>query len=363
MDRVPPVRVARAATAVRTTVQKLAARMVPPEVGVLELAAGFMATHALYAATSLDIPDTLVHGPRSPADIAAELGCDDDATHRLMRACAAWGVFREEGDGRFALTPLADRLRAGSRNSMRAVVLMLGNPHYQEVWGELTETVRTGQPGAQRALGRSMWDYAEQDPAFGAVFNDAMTRLSALDWPTVAAVFDVARFSRIVDVGGGYGQLLALMLASAPAAEGVLFERAAMAGDAERHLREAGVLHRCRIESGSFFATAPTDGDLYVLRRVLHDFDDDQAVALLTTLRTHMPDGATLLVLESVVPPGNTPHFAKALDLDMMLFVGGRERTEQQWRALLGAAEFRVARVIPTVSTISVIEATPRRTP
>lgn len=363
MNRLPPVRVARAGSAARTTVQKLVRRMVPPEIGVLELTSGFMATHAVYAATRLGIPDTLVAGPRSPADIAAELELDADATHRLLRACATWGVFHEEPDGRFALTPLADRLRSGTRDSMRAVVLMLGDPGYQRVWGELAETVRTGDPGAERALGRSMWDHLEKDREFGAVFDDAMTRLSALDWPTVAAVYDVTRFSRIVDVGGGHGQLLALMLVAAPSAEGVLLERAAMADGATRLLREAGVLDRCRFEAGSFFDTVPSDGDLYVLRRVLHDYDDDQAAAILTTLRRHMPEHATLLVLEGVVPPGNTPHFAKALDLDMMLFVGGRERTEPQWRALLADAGFRTTRVIPTVSSVSLVEAVPGRNP
>lgn len=363
MTRVPPTRLARAATAVRTTVQHLAARMVPPEVGVLELAAGFMATHALYTAARLRIADALVTGPLSPADVAARVGTHPDATHRLLRACATWGVFREEPDGRFALTPLADRLRSGTRDSMRDVVLMLGDPHYQSVWAELAATVRTGEPGAERALGRSMWEYLEHDADFGEVFNAAMTRLSALDWPAVAAVYDFTRLSRVVDVGGGYGQLLALVLGAAPAAEGVLVERPSMADGAARLLGEAGLGDRYRFEAGSFFDTVPSDGDLYLLRRVLHDYDDGEAAAVLTTLRAHMRERATLLVLDGVVPPGNTPHFAKALDLDMMLFVGGRERTEAQWRALLADTGFRTTQIVPTVSPISVIEAVPGRKP
>jgi hypothetical protein len=222
-------------------------------------------------------------------------------------------------------------------------------------------SVRTGAPGAEAALGEPMWDVVEHDEEFAGIFNDAMTRLTALDWPTVEAAYDFTPFGTIVDVGGGHGQLLALMLGAAPAAKGVLLEREAVVAGAEEHLREAGVLPRCRLEAGSFFDTAPDDGDLYVLRRVVHDFDDDEAVAVLSTVRRHMPAGATLLLMESVVPPGNRPHFAKSLDLDMLVFVGGRERTEQEFAILLARAGLTLDRVVPTISTISLVEAHPGR--
>lgn len=357
MSRVPPTRVVQAATAVRTTLQALTRRMVPPEIGLLELASGFMATHAIYAAARLGIADVLAGGPLSAEEVAAEVGSNPDATHRLLRACAAFGVFREGSDGRFDLTPLANGLRSGTRESMLPVILMLGDPAYQGPWGQLARTVETGTPGAEEALGKPMWEYLDDNAEFAATFNDAMTRLSALDWPTVEAAYDFSRFSTIVDIGGGHGQLLALMLEASPSAKGVLQERESLVGAAEDHLREAGVLTRCRIEAGSFFETAPTDGDLYVMRRVVHDFDDEQAAAILANVARHMPRGSTLLLLESVVPRGNTPHFAKALDLDMMVFVGGRERTERQFDTLLDRAGFRMTRVIPTISTISLIEA------
>ena len=363
MTRPPPVRVVRAATGVRSALQTLTRRMVPPEIALLELASGFMATHAVHAAAKLRIADTLAGGPRSADEIAAELGSSPDATHRLLRACAAFGVFREGTDGRFGLTPLANALRSGTHDSMLPVILMLGDPLYQGTWGQLARTVTTGTPGIEAALGESLWDHLDHDPEFAATFNDAMTRLSALDWPAVEAAYDFTPFSTIVDIGGGHGQLLALMLGAAPAAKGVLLERDALVTDAEDHLRQAGVLHRCRIEAGSFFETAPPDGDLYVLRRVVHDFDDEQAAAVLANVRRRMPTGSTLLLMESVVPPDNTPHFSKSLDLDMMLFVGGRERTRQQFATLLDRAGFRITRVVPTVSTISLVEAVPGRRP
>jgi hypothetical protein len=357
MTRLPPARVARAATAVRTALQSLTRRMVPPEIGLLELASGFMATHALYAAAKLGIADVLANGPLSAEDVAAEVGSNLDATHRLLRACATFGVFREVADGRFGLTPLANGLRSGTRDSMLPVILMLGDPRYQGPWGQLAGTVETGTPAAEVVFGKPMWEYLDDDTEFAATFNSAMTRLSALDWPAVEAAYDFTKFSTIVDIGGGHGQLLALMLDAAPSAKGVLLERKALIGEAEDHLREAGVLPRCRVEAGSFFETAPSDGDLYVMRRVIHDFDDEQAIAILANVRRHMPTGSTLLLLESVVPPGNTPHFAKALDLDMMIFVGGRERTDREFATLLDRAGFRLARVIPTISTISLVEA------
>jgi O-methyltransferase domain/Dimerisation domain len=361
VTRLPPARVVRAATAIRTTLQTVTRRMVPPEIGLLELASGFMATHALYAAAKLGIADVLANGPLSAKDVADELRSDPDATHRLLRACATLGVFREGADGRFRLTPLANALRSGTGDSMLPVILMLGDSHYQGTWGQLAQTVETGVPGAETIFGRPMWDYLDDDREFAATFNTAMTRLSAMDWPAVEAAYDFTRFTTIIDVGGGHGQLLALMLEAAASAKGVLFEREILVGEAEAHLREVGILPRCRIEAGSFFETAPSDGDLYVMRRVIHDFGDEQAAEILTNVRRHMPAGSLLLLLESVIPPGNTPHFAKMLDLDMMIFVGGRERTEREFAALLDRAGFRVARVIPTVSAVSLIEAVPGR--
>ncbi|MCF6377977.1 acetylserotonin O-methyltransferase [Nocardioides KLBMP 9356] len=358
MTRLPPLRVARAATGVRTALQGLTRRMVPPEVGTLELAAAFMATQAAYAVARLRIADALAVGPRSAPDVASEVGTDPDATYRLLRAAATHGIVRHDGD-RFALTGVGRTLVSDAPGSMRSVVLMIGDPRYQSVWGQLPEAVRTGGPRAAAVHGVSMWELLERDTGYAQDFNDAMGRLTALDWPTVDAVYDFTPFGTIVDVGGGHGQLLSLMLGAAPAAKGVLLEQPSMVGEAEKQLGAAGLLHRCRLVGASFFETAPDDGDLYVLRRVVHDFDDDQAVALLTNLRRHMPSTAALLLMESVVPDGGEPQFAKLLDLDMLLFVGGRERTEAELASLLERAGFQMTRVVPTISTISLVEARP----
>ncbi|MFC7726446.1 methyltransferase [Nocardioides sp. GCM10028917] len=358
MTRLPPVRVARAASAARTAVLGLTRRMVPPPVGVLELVSGLIEANTVYAVAKLGVADALAGGPRTAADVAGELGTNPDATFRLLRAAAGYGLLRQDGD-RFELAALGRPLLSDAPDSMRAVVLMIGDPRYQSVWHRLPESVTTGEAQAEAVHGVSMWGLLERDPDYAATFNEAMSRLTALDWPTVAAAYDFTPFRRIVDIGGGHGQLLASMLGAAPAAEGVLLEQESLLPDARERLREAGVLSRCRLEGGSFFDRVPDDGDLYVLRRVVHDFDDDRALALLTTLRRDMPDGATLVLLESVVHPGGGPDFAKILDLDMLLLAGGRERTEGEYAALLGRSGFEMTRVVPTISPISLLEARP----
>jgi hypothetical protein len=204
MTRLPPARVVQAATAVRTALHTLTRRMVPPEVALLELASGFMATHVVCAAARLGIADALASGPLTADDVAAEVGSDPDATHRLLRACAALGVFREGPDGRFRMTSPANGLRSGTRDSMLPVILMLGDPRYQGPWGQLARAVETGRPAAEEVLGLPMWDFLDENPGFAAMFNEAMTRLSALDWPAVQAAYDFTAFSTIVDIGGGH---------------------------------------------------------------------------------------------------------------------------------------------------------------
>lgn len=204
MGRTPLTRLVTVATGVREALQSLVRRMAPPPVSVLELASGFMTTQLLYAVARLGVADVL--GVRSlPADeVAAELGTSPDATYRLLRACAAAGILREDSAHRFSTTPLGDQLRSGP-GSVRPVVLMLGDPGYQAVWGRLPQSVTTGTPAAGAVFGRSMWEQLDEDREFGTVFDEAMTRLTELDWPAIAAAHDFTGVGMVVDVGGGRG--------------------------------------------------------------------------------------------------------------------------------------------------------------
>ena len=360
MAPVPPARIVHAANFVRNKLHNLSRRMAPAPVQVLEIAGGFIDSQVVYASTKLGIPDSLASGPRTAADLAKDVDANPDAVHRLLRAAATIGLFSLDSGGRFGLTSLSETLRSDAEPSMRPVVLMLGDPSYWGPWAELTYSVRTGKQGAEKVFGKPMWEYMADNAEFDAVFNNAMTALTTLDWPTVAAVYDFTPFDTIVDIGGGHGQLLKLILDSAPDSTGILFEQESVIEQAAEFLGECGSLPRCTLECGSFFDTVPLGADLYVMRRVIHDWDDEDAIAILSTIRRSIPDHGTLLIIESVVPQDNSPHFAKMLDLDMLIFAGGRERNEAQFRALLNRGGFEVSRVIPTISTLSLIEAKPR---
>ncbi|MCE5290679.1 MAG: acetylserotonin O-methyltransferase [Nocardiaceae bacterium] len=359
MAQVPPVRIVQAANFVRSKLHNLTRRMAPAPLQVLEIAGGFIHSQVVYASTKLGIPDALSSGPKSAGEIAAAVNGNPDAVHRLLRAGASIGLFALDSDGRFGLTAMSRTLRSDSDDSMRPVVLMLGDPSYWSPWGELTYAIQTGKPSADKVYGKPMWEYLSDNPEFETVFNNAMTALTKLDWPTVAAVYDFTPFDTIVDIGGGQGQLLKLILESAPNASGILFEQESVIEQAADFLGACGTLPRCTLECGSFFDTVPLGADLYVMRRVIHDWDDDDAVDILGTIRRSIPDHGTLVILESVVPEDNSPHFAKTLDLDMLIFAGGRERTEAQFRSLVKRAGFEVTRVVPTISTLSVIEVKP----
>lgn len=360
MTRVPPVRIVTVATAIRNSLQNLTRRMVPAQIQVLELASGFIGSQAVYAATKIGIPDALAGGPRTSAEIAEQVNANPDATARLLRACASIGMFTIDEHGRFGLNAVSEQLRSDVETSMRPVVLMLGDPAYWNPWGELTYSVRTGKPSVDKVLGKSMWDFMSDNPDFEATFNNAMTCLTRLDWPTIAAVYDFTKFDTIVDVGGGQGQLLSLILEASPESNGILFEQDSVIEQAADFLGDCGALPRCTLECGSFFETVPVGGDLYVMRRVIHDWDDEDAARILATVRRSIPEHGALLLIESVIPENNSPHFGKMLDLDMLIFVGGRERTEAQLRTLLQRAGFDVSRVVATASTLSLIEARPR---
>ncbi len=242
---------------------------------------------------------------------------------------------------------------------MRAVVLMIGDPRYQSVWHRLPESVTTGEAQAEAVHGVSMWEPARPRPRLRRHLQrgDVAAHRSRLAHGRCSVRLHPLPADRRCRRRARPAARLDAR--RRPGRRGVLLEQESLLRDAEERLREAGVLARCRLEGGSFFDQVPRDGDLYVLRRVLHDFDDDQALAVLDTVRRDMPDDATLLLMESVVPPGGGPDFAKNLDLDMLLFVGGRERTEEEYAALLGRAGFALTRVVPTISPISLVEARP----
>jgi hypothetical protein len=351
--------VARSVEALRNGLRKAGFALAPPPVAVLDATMGAVATaQIIYAAARLGIADTLSDGPLTAEVVAVRIGADPAATYRLLRALAAQSVLTQKPDGRFELTAMAQALRSDTPMSVRPLLLMLSHPLYWEHWGRLTESVRTGRSSIEATYDMTLFDCLERDPDVAGIFNDAMSCTSSLIIPSVLAAYDFSRARTIVDVGGGNGRLLSAVLTAVPSAHGVLFDLPANEADGRRHLEAAGVGPRSEVRTGSFFDDIPRGGDLYVLKHIIHDWDDIRAGMILSRLREAMAPGATVVLIESVLPFDNRPHLGKFLDLDMLIFAGGRERTRLEYGTLLATAGFRLTRVIPTASHLSIVEAT-----
>lgn len=319
-------------------------------------------SQATCVAAELGIADLLANGPRRPEDLATTAGCHAPSLQRLMRALASLDLCRERGDGSYELTPMGALLRADAPNSVRAWTLWWGR-HLRPVWGHLLHSIRTGEAARRLVTGTPGFGHLERDPAAAALFNQAMAELTRLVARAVARSFDFCGMRRIVDVGGGQGELLAAVLEAYPALRGVLFDLPHAAGSARRHLERSGVAERCELIEGSFFESVPGGGDAYLLKSVIDDWSDEQGGAILRNCRQAMPAGARLLLIEPLMPEtmdASPFHQAMArVDLNMLVTHGGRERTEAEFRDLLGARGFRVERIVATGTNYSVIVAAP----
>lgn len=336
----------------------------PPATALLRVATGYQASQALFVAARLGLADLLGDGPRPVEDLAAAAGAHAASLRRLLRALAAFGVFREGEDGRFALAPLGEHLRAGAPGSVRPLVLMYGHADFLRTWGELEHCVRTGETAAKLLFGadNAFARYAA-DPDLGAAFNAGMTVLSAIVADAVVAAYDFSDLSPVVDVGGGQGRLIAAVLRANPSLHGVLFDLPYVVEGAGPVLAEAGVADRCEAVGGDMFEAVPAGGALYLLKSVVHDWDDGRATAVLAQCRRAMAGRreARLLLVERVLPnriePAPVVQSQALSDLNMLVRTGGRERTEGEFDALLDVAGLRLLRVIPTETPVSLIEA------
>jgi hypothetical protein len=319
---------------------------------------GFWVSQAIAAAAQLGIADDLANGPRSCADLARITGVPARSLHRLLRALASVGVFAEVEDGSFGLTPLADCLRTDVPGSLRASGILTAELLHP-AWGGLLHSLRTGGPSFEQVFGAGFFAHLATHPEMGERFQEMMVHLNLVTNTAVPAAYDFSACSNIVDVGGGNGSLLASILATHPFTRGILFDLPHVLDQARRQLAARGVAARCELVGGDFFTGVPTGGDIYLLRWILHDFDDERAARILRACRAAMPPEGRLLVIEQVVAGGGEPGdwMTKFLDLQMLILLGGQERTEAEFRDLFAAAGFRLQRVIPTASPSSVLEA------
>ncbi|PQP42999.1 methyltransferase [Mycolicibacterium austroafricanum] len=355
----PPPVVLAAVGRFRGLLDRLHTLTAPSHIAVLELSLGSWFTAALYATVRLGIADALADGPLRADDVARKVGADPEATYRLMRALASRSVLKLRRDGRFALTRLGHALRVDHPESMAPLIAFVGSRQHWEHWGELLYSVQTGRTAVEKLRGSEFFEYLDTDPAFAKVFNESMTGGSRAVIENAIPAYDFSDRRLIVDVGGGEGGLLAAILNRTPTARGVLFDRPSVVAGADSVLGRAGVAARCRTEGGSFFEAVPAGGDAYVMKAIIHDWGDDQSLSILRNVRTAIADDGRLLLFEMVLPERAPAHLGFMVDLEMLVTAGGRERTASQYAKLLADSGFRMTRVIPTASPLSIVEAVP----
>lgn len=337
--------------------QRAAKEGTPPEVAFIQMATGYWVSKAIYVAARLGVADLLAGGPKTVEQLAAEAGAHAPTLRRLLRSLAGVGLFRENEEGRYELTPMAEFLRADTPGSQRGFALHVGESPSWMAWDGLLESVRTGVSAFRAVHGEEVFPYYAAHPESNEPFNAAMTELSKVVSAAVVEAYDFSRFPVIADVGGGRGALLAAILRATPEARGLVCDQPEVAAGALATMEAEGLSGRCDFAGIDFFETVPEGADAHVLKWIIHDWDDERALAILRNCRRALADGGRLLLVESVVPEGNDPSFSKQMDLQMLVMTGGRERTAAEYRALLARAGFEMTGVIPTRSPVSIVEA------
>jgi hypothetical protein len=326
---------------------------------VLTLINGFQITQAIHVASTLRIADHLKDGPRSADELGSLTGSHTGSLYRLLRALAAVGIFREDERRTFALTAMGDCLRSDSATPIGAWAEYVGSPYVWRTWGHLQHSVQTGENAFKSMNGKGIWEYRTEHPELGAVFDRAMTEMSRGAAEAVVGAYDFSAFRHVIDVGGGRGLMLAAILHAHPQMRGTLFDLPGVVAGAKSVLEQRGVIDRCNIVGGSFFEAVPEGGDAYIMRVVIHDWEDDEAVAILRTCRRTMNEAAKLILIERIVAPPNETPATKFSDLNMLVLPGGRERTREEFSDLFAKSGFELTRVA-LAGNVNVIEARPR---
>ena len=331
---------------------------VPAPVAMMGLITGYWVSQAIGVVAALGVADHLSSGPRGSDDLARDVGANPQALYRVLRLLASIGVFSEVAPRSFGLTTLGETLRSDTPGSVRNFAITETAPGHWQPWGHLTESIQTGQPMSRKALGMELFEWYAQNPEEAGFFNAAMGNLSALAAGELVRVYDFSRAHTIADVGGAHGVLLTAILRTYPNTRGILFDLPHVIGTAGENISAQGLSERCVLESGDFFKSLPEGADLHLLKQIIHDWDDERATLLLKNCHRSLAAAGTLLLVEMVVPPDNKPSPAQAMDLNMLVLLGGQERTAEEYRRLLLGAGFRLDKVIPTHSPFSVIKAT-----
>jgi hypothetical protein len=328
-----------------------------PAMNMSRLLGGFRVTQMLFAAAELKVAEALAEGALSVAELAGRVGAHPGSLRRLLRALAAHGVFTELEDGRFSTTPMAATLHAAAPGSLRAAALSYGQPWWWGAFGGLAHSVRTGEPAFERVNGEPLFAYLDHHPAAAGLFHGNMSAMTEPEAAAVAEAYDFGSVGQFLDVGGGQGTLTSALLSRWPNLRGTVFDQpSTLAGiRLPENLRA-----RCELVGGDFFEGIPPGADLYLLKDILHDWEDPQALAILQGCRRAMGSGSRLLVIERLMPPGNEPASVKEIDITMLVMTGGLERTFVEYEKLLTASGFTSPKAIPLPTGASLLEALPQ---
>ena len=331
--------------------------MTSPRDELNRMIAGFWTTQAIHVAVRLRLPDLLASGPQTAEDLAAETDTHARSLYRLLRALSSSGVFLEDAEKRFALTPLSECLLSNTAGSLSALAWMRGDWQYR-AWGDLLHNVQTGETAFEHVFGEPLFEFLRHNPENAAIFDQGMVGVHGRETEAMLVAFDFSNIRVLADIGGGNGSVLAAVLAKYPSLQAILFDRADVIDRAKANLTQAGVAERVQFIAGDFFQSVPSGADAYFLRHIIHDWSDQPATTILKHCRAVMPSDGRLLMAEFVLPDGPEPFHGKWFDLAMMVVTGGQERTETEYRRLLDMCGFAWQRVVATASELSVIEAT-----
>lgn len=322
---------------------------------LLQMVSGYWVSQAIYVAAELRLADHLGEDALTATELGERAGAHAPSLYRLLRALASVGLFTEDADHRFSGTPLSESLKTGAANSQLPAVLMMVGQFY-EAWGCLLENIRCGEPAYKLRHGVLLFEHLAANPADAQIFDAAMTALNDRKTSAFLDAYDLSDAGIVADIGGGNGSALLRILDRYPTMTGILFDLPDVVDRAKARLEGAGLANRCRIVGGSFLEQVPSGADAYLLRHIIHNWDDDHAAVILGKIRDAMPAHSKVLVIERIIPPGNDSSYAKLADLNMMVLHGGLERTALEFDRLLESAGFQLARILPTGGEICVIE-------
>lgn len=322
---------------------------------VEELITGYWKSQSIYAAAKLGIADLLITGPQTPEQLAAATNTDASALYRLLRALASIGIFEENEAGEFTLTPLAEPLRSDDPESKQALAIMNGEDQFRP-WCEIIYSLQTGKPAYDNIWGKSIFEFLSEHPEKARIFDKAMIGIHGRGTDAAIKAYDFTDIKVLADVGGGNGSNLISILQACPNLKGILFDVPHVVENARARIEQASLTDRCELVGGDFFQSVPAGADAYLMRHIIHDWNDEKSLQILKNCHAALPVNGKLLVMESVIDPGNDPFAGKFVDLVMLLVTGGKERTAEEFQTLYNQAGFELTRILPTESELSIIE-------